>query len=57
MNDGVGMVVTDAGHDGRGVGEAEVLDVDAAGFDAAGFQLVHGVPAQLSGITCDEYFH
>ena len=57
MNNGIGMVVADEVHDSRSVGEAEVLDIDAAAINAPGFQLMNRIPAQLTGVTCDENSH
>ena len=57
VDDGSGAVGLDVGFDGFAVGQVEVLHVDAAAFDAAGLEQADGVPAQLAGVTCNEYFH
>ena len=57
MHDGSRLITLHILLDSLAVGQVKVLHVHTAAFNAPGFQLTHGIPAQLACVSGYEHFH
>ena len=53
MDNGVRRIGPDIGIDGFGLGQVEILDIDAAALDAEGLEAPDDIKAELAIIACD----